>query len=282
MTPIDLALAGAGRAYATLNRRARWAPAAVVAGLVLLSLLPVLIVGSTRQPNEISLADLEAQRIPAGATWFRVEGDLREATGAGPFFYTLHDLGDDARAVTVVADAALPTGHVELTGHQSGSPLRGTFLSIQADVTTEPARHDPWLLFAIPALLGIPIVVGGLRGYPVVRRDRGSSAVVAPVGQGERLSARWGGWIGNERHDLDAMAPCPLQVSCDADVCRMTITDADGVRTVPHRRKSPTRRIRLCRTSGLQHGLDLHAPVADLTLAFDEAVDRDRFAASIG
>jgi hypothetical protein len=282
MTPIDLALAGAGKTYAELHRRARWAPAAVVAALVLLSLLPVLIVGSTKQPNQISLADLAAQRIPAGATWFRLDGDLRKASGAGPFVYTLHDLGDDALAVTVVADAALPTGHVQVTGHQSGAPLQGTFLSIQADVPTEPARHDPWLLFSIPALLAIPIVVGGLRGYPVVRRDGESSAVVAPLGPGERLSGYWGGWIGNERHEIDAMSACSIEVTCDPDVCRMTITDADGVRTVPHRRESPKRRIRFCRTSGLQHGLDLHAPVADLLLAFDEAADRDRFAASIG
>ena len=41
------------------------------------------------------------------------------------------------------------------------------------------------------------------------------------------------------------------------------------------------RRIRLCWTSGVRHGLDLHAPAADLVLAFDSEADRDRFARSI-
>ena len=282
MTPIDLALAGAGRSYAALHRRARWVPAVVVAGLLLLSLIPVLIVGSTKQPNEVSLTDLETQNLPAGATWFRLEGDLRDAPGASPFTYTLHDPADDARAVTVVADTALPTGHIQVTGRQDGPSQRGTFLSIRADIPTEPVRHDPWLLFAIPAVLAGVIVVGRIRGYPVVRRDGGATAVVDQLHPGERLSGHWGGWVGRERHDLDAMSPCTLEVACDSDVCTMTIADADGVRTVPHRRTSPKRRIRLCRTSGVQYGLDLHAPAADLILAFETAVDRDRFARSIG
>src|SRR5258706_16433249 len=120
MTPIDVGLAIAGRSYAVLRRRARWAPVVVVAGLVLLSLLPVLIVGSTKQPNDVSIKDLQSQNLPAGATWFRLEGDLPEAPGAAPFTYTLHDLTDDARAVTVVATAPPPTGPPHLTGRQDG------------------------------------------------------------------------------------------------------------------------------------------------------------------
>ena len=282
MTPIDLALAGAGRSYAALHRRARWLPTVAIGGLVLLSLIPVVIVGSTKQPNDVSLRQLEIQDLPAGATWFRLEGDLREVPGASPYTYTLHDLGDDDRAVTVVADTPLATGHVQLTGRQDGPSLQGTFLSIQADVPTEPVRHDPWLLFAIPAILAAYIVFGGVRGYPVLRRDGGSTTVVDQLHPGERLSAHWGGWVGSQSHGLDAMAPCSLEVSCDADVCSMIIVDADGERTVPHRRASPKRRIRLCRTSGVQHGLDLHAPAADLVLAFESAADRDRFARSIG
>lgn len=282
MRPIDLALAGAGRSYATLHRRSRWLPAVVVMALLLLSLLPVLIVGSTKQPNDVTLKDLQVENLPAGASWFRLQGDLREEPTASPYTYTLHDLADDSRAVTVVADAPLPTGHVEITGRQGGPSLRGTFLSIQADVPTEPVRHDPWLLFAIPAIIAIVIVIGAMRGYPVKRRDGGSAAVVDQLRPGERLSATWGGWISNEAHGLDAMSPCQVEVACDSDVCSMTITDVDGVRTVPHRRASPKRRIRLCWTSGVRPGLDLHAPAADLVLAFDSEADRDRFARSIG
>lgn len=282
MTPIDLGLAGAGRIYAALHRRARWLPVLVIAGLLLLSLGPVVIVASTKQPSDVTLADLQTENVPAGATWFRLDGDLREAPGASPFTYTLRDLGDDKRAVTVVADVPLPTGHTQVTGHQDGPSLQGTFLSIQADVPTEPVRHDPWLLFALPAVFAGVILVGRFRGYPVVRVDGGTTAAVDQLRPGERMAAHWGGWIGSERHDLDAMSPCTLEVACDSYACTMTISDADGVRAVPHRRASPKRRIRLCRISGAQYGLDLHAPAGDLVVAFDSSADRDRFARSIG
>jgi hypothetical protein len=282
MRLLDLALAGAGRSYAALHHRARWLPVVVVVALFVLSLIPVLIVGSTKQPNDVSLKDLESQNLPAGASWFRLQGDLREDPSASPYTYTLHDLTDETRAVTVVSDTPLPTGDIEITGRQDGPSLRGTFLSIQADVPTEPVRHDPWLLFAIPAVIAIVIVVGWVRGYPVKRRDGGSAADVDQLHPGERLPATWGGCISSVAHAIDAMAPCKVEVSCDSDVCSMTITDADGVRTVPHRRASPKRRIRLCWTSGTRHGLDLHAPAADLVLAFDSQTDRDRFARSIG
>jgi hypothetical protein len=282
MTPLDLPLAGAGRSYATLRRRARWLPAVVVVALFVSSLIPILVVGSTKQPNDVSLKDLQTQNLPAGASWFRLQGDLRDEPSASPYTYRLHDLSDETRAVTVVSDTPLPTGTVEITGRQDGPSLRGTFLSIQADVPTEPVRHDPWLLYAIPAVLAIVIIVGWVRGYPVKRRDGGSPAAVDQLRPGERLPATWGGWISSEAHALDAMAPCEVEVSCDADVCSMTITDTDGARTVPHRRASPKRRIRLCWTSGVRHGLDLHAPAADLVLAFDSETARDRFARSIG
>jgi hypothetical protein len=282
MSPIDLALAGAGRSYAALHHRARWLPAIVIAGLLLLSLIPILIVGSTKQPNDVSLKDLQIENVPAGATWFRLEGDLTAVPAASPYTYILHDPSGDPRAVTVVSDAPLPTGRVEVTGRQDGPSLQGTFLSIEADVPTEPVRHDPWPVFAIPAVLAGVLLIGGARGYPVMRQDGASRAVVDQLHPGERLAAFWGGWISNERHTLDAMSPCSLEVSCDSDVCTMTITDADGVRTVPHRRASPKRRIRLLWTDHAQHGLDLHAPAADLVLAFDSPTDRDRFARSIG
>ena len=105
MTPIDLGLAIAGRSYAVLYRPARWLPIVVVAGLLVVSMIPVLIVGSTKQPNPVSIEDFQNQNLPAGASWFRLEGDLREAPGAAPYTYTLHDLSDDSRAITVVATA---------------------------------------------------------------------------------------------------------------------------------------------------------------------------------
>jgi hypothetical protein len=254
----------------------------VVVALLLLSLVPVLIVGSTKQPNDVSLKDLESENLPAGASWFRLQGDLREEPRASPYTYTLHDLSDDSRVVTVVSDAPLATGHVEITGRQGGPSLQGTFLSIQADVPAEPVRHDPWLLFAIPAVLAIVIIVGWVRGYPVKRRDSGSTGAVDQLHPDERMTATWGGWISSEAHPLDAMAPCGIEGSCYSDSCESTSNDDDAGRTGKHRRADPKRRIRLCWTSGVRHGLDLHAPAADLILAFDSEVDRDRFARSIG
>ena len=266
MTPIDLGLAIAGRSYAVLHARWRWAPVLAVAGLLVVSIIPVLIVGSTKQPNPVSIQDFQNQNLPAGASWFRLEGDL----------------SDDSRAITVVATGPLQTGHVQITGRPDGPWLPGTYLSIQADIPTEPARHDPWILFAIPALLTIPILVGWFRGYPVRRREDPSSAAVDQLRSGERIAARWAGWIGNERHDFDAMSPCTLAVACDAEVCQVTVADAHGEHTVTHQRASPNRRIRLCRTSGVEHALEVHAPAADLFLVFDDVKSRDRFARSIG
>ncbi len=282
MTPIDFGLAVAGRSYAALHRLARWAPVVVVAGLLVVSIIPVLIVGSTKQPNPVSIEDFQNGNLPAGATWFRLEGDLREAPGAAPYTYTLHDLNDDSRALTIVATAPLQTGHVQITGRPDGPWLPGTFLSIQADVPTEPARHDPWILYAIPALLTIPILVGWIRGYPVRRREDPSTTAVDQLHPGERLAARWAGWIGNERHDFDAMSACTLALDCEPEVCKVTVVDAHGEHTVTHQRASPLRRIRLCRTAGVEHALELHAPAADLFLVFDDVKSRDRFARSIG
>src|SRR6478736_6646140 len=120
MRLLDLPLAGAGRSYAALHRRARWLPAVVVVALIVLLLIPVLIVGSTKQPNDVSLKDLETQNLPAGASWFRLQGDLREDPSASPYTYTLHDLTDDSLAVTVMSASPLPTGDVEITGRQGG------------------------------------------------------------------------------------------------------------------------------------------------------------------
>ena len=282
MTPIDLGLAIAGRSYAALHRARGGCRSWSWPACCWYRSSPSSSSGprSNRTPSRSRTS--RTQNLPPGATWFRLEGDLREAPGAAPYTYTLHDLSDDSRALTVVATAPLQTGHVEITGRPDGPWLPGTFLSIQADIPTEPARHDPWLLYALPTVLAVVIVVGAVRGYPVLRREGASSAVVDQLHPGERLAARWSGWIGNERHDFDAMSPCKLEVACDPDVCLLTVADANGDRTVTHQRASPNRRIRLCRTSGVEHALEVHAPAADLFLVFDDVKSRDRFARSIG
>ena len=125
-------------------------------------------------------------------------------------------------------------------------------------------------------------MVGWIRGYPVRRREDPSTTAVDQLHPGERLAARWAGWIGNERHDFDAMSACTLALDCEPEVCKVTVVDAHGEHTVTHQRASPLRRIRLCRTAGVEHALELHAPAADLFLVFDDVKSRDRFARSIG
>jgi hypothetical protein len=283
-TLLDRAIAGAGRFHASLHRRARWAPAALVTGLIVLSLIPPLIVGSTRQPVLVSFADLQAKRIPYSTTWLRLAGDLRDAPGQPPYTYTLHDPGDDALAVTVVSASPLATGPTQVTGVVSGAPIADTFASIKADVPTEPARHDPWLLFSIPALLAIPILVGAWAGYPVVRGEprhrRGDRP--APFGSDEPIAARWSGWVGNERVDLDEMRPCSLAIEGDPDVSHIRVTDSEAVRSVAIRRDSQKRRVRLCWTDGCDPAVELHGQGADLVLVFGDAASRDRFVATIG
>jgi hypothetical protein len=282
-TLLDRAIAAAGRFHASLRRRARWAPVALVTGLVVLTLIPPLIVGSTRQPVAVSFVDLQAKQIPETTTWIRVEGDLREAPGHEAYTYTLHDTENDALAVTVVSAGPLPTGPTQVTGVISGAPIEGTVASIQADVPTEPARHDPWLLFSIPALLAIPVVVGARAGYPVVRLEprRRDGVRSMPFGPGEPVSARWSGWIGNERVGFNEMRPCSVAVEGDRDVSRVSVTDAQAVRSVAVRRDSQKRRIRLCRTDGCEVAVEVHAPAADLVFVFADAGLRDRFVATV-
>lgn len=283
MRVFDRPLAIAGRLAAAIGRRARWAQWAVVLGLVTLSLIPVMIVGSTPQPADISFEDLQAKRIPAMTTWFRLEGDLRAVPDPSQYLYTLHDLRNDALAVTVVSDARLATGHTQVTGRISGMlSVTGTFATIRADVPTEPARHDPWLPFSLPTLLAVLVLVGMRVGYPVVRRDPPARSRPVPLGPSEPLPARWSGWIGNDSVPLERMRPCTIAVAEDIDVCQLTITDAGSTRMVSARRASPKQTMRICWTDRCRPALQIHAPSADLVIALDDSSDRDRLAAALG
>ena len=280
---LDWPLAATGRVAVAIGRHGRRALWAVVMGLVTLSIIPALIVGSTRQPVDVTFRDLRANTIPAATSWVRLTGDLRPLAGFCPNTYTLHDLQDDSVSVVVVAPSPLTTGHTDVTGRISGtiSPRAG-FATIEADAPAEPARHDPWLLFGVPALLAILVLVGRRLGYPVVRRDpaRRSRAVALPPGAA--LPARWSGWIGNETAPLDAMRSCTVTVVGDADVCQLTIAEAGSARTVSTRRASPKRRLRVCWTGRRLPALQIHGPSADVMLILRSADDRDRLAAALG
>ena len=84
MTPLDLGLAAAGRLAAAIDgrsggrRRLTWD---VVTGLVLMSLIPVLFIGSSPRPTDLTFEDVRLERIPAMTSWVRLEGDLRVREG---------------------------------------------------------------------------------------------------------------------------------------------------------------------------------------------------------
>ena len=289
MRLFDLALAGAGRVAASIRARGPWVTRAVIAGLLAGTLIPVLIIATTRTPTEVTFNDLKTGLLPPMTSWLRLEGELRPvpddvepASGDAAYVYTLSDPTNDRLAVSVESDAPLETGHVQVTGRVSGAgSVPGTVSTIHADVPTEPTRHDPWLLFALPAILAIPVVVGLRTGYPVVRGDPQAPYRAAPLRPDESLSARWSGRIGSESATRDAMRPCTLTVTTDVDVCQVLVADAATARTVATRRASPKRRLRACWTDGCKPALEIHAPAADLLLTFNNLNDRERLATTL-
>ena len=207
-----------------------------------------MIVCTTRQPTEVTFDDLKAGLLPPMTSWLRLEGELRPvpddvepASGDVAYVYTLSDPTNDRLAVSVESDAPLETGHVQVTGQVSGAgSVPGTVSTITADVPTEPTRHDPWLLFALPAILAIP-----MRGRPANRlsgrawRRHRLHTAWARSRPDESLAARWSGRIGSESAPRDAMRPCTLTVTTDVDVCQVIVADAATARTVATRRASP-------------------------------------------
>ena len=144
-----------------------------------------------------------------------------------------------------------------------------------------PARHDPWPVFALPAVAALGLLVGRRAGYPVARRDPAPAAPARALAPDERLSAWWSGRITTEVTTLDAMRPCSIVVVQEDDICRLTIDEAGTLRTVPVRRAAFRKRIRICRTSGCSPALEVHGPRGDLTLVFEGRDQRDRLAASL-
>ena len=262
----------------------------MIAGLLAGTVIPVMIVFAfTRQPTEVTFADLKAGLLPPMTSWLRLEGELRPvpddvqpASGDVAYVYTLSDPTNDRLAVSVELDAPLETGHTQVTGQVSGAgSVPGTVATITADVPTEPIRHDPWLLLALPAILAIPVVVGLRTGYPVVRGDPPAPYRAGPLRPDESLAARWSGRIGSELAPREAMRPCTITVTTDVDVCQVIVADAATTRTVATRRASPKRRLRVCWTDGCKPALEIHAPAADLLLTLDNVIDRERLAATL-
>src|SRR4051812_40778477 len=288
MVLIDRALALCGWAAASIERAARgrrWAAWAVVAGLVTLSLIPTIAIASSPRPTDLSFDDLRYQRIPAMTSWVRLEGEARARTSGSGNAYQLVDPADERSYVDVDTSRPLQPGHAVLTGQLGiGSNPVGTpgFLGvIVADDPPVPRRDEPFQLILLPALLGIALAIGIQQGYPVIRPERRPGKRTAPLPSGERLEARWGGWIRNEAVGGHETIACTLTVAPDRDAYLMTIVDARAERTLPVRRRAPVRQVRLCRVDGCRPGLDIRAAGSDLILEFDGVAARDRLASTL-
>ena len=287
MTPLDGVLVAAGRCYAAVSRRDRSPRRArvVILALLLLSALPTLAISLISIPSEKTFDDIREGRY-RGLEWLRLEGDLREAGRSGDrYVYTLHDPADERVAITIYAPGPLPTGATQVTGQvRTDARLPGTFDSFHADAVTEPARHDPWLLIAMPALTALFLMLGARVGYPVVRRiDRSAAQRVGQpaLGQDDEVRARWSGWLGTEERSLDHPRECAIAVEAGSEVRTVTIVDELGARSIVTRRSSPKPLGRVCRLRGCRPHLELHAPGGDILFEFESVRDRDRAAAAL-
>jgi hypothetical protein len=256
----------------------------VIAALVLLSLLPTVAISLITIPSETSFDDLRAGRY-RGLGWLRLEGDLRAAGRAedGRYLYALHDPADDSVAVTVYAPGPLPTGPTQVTGQaRTDTRLPDTFQTFYADATTEPARHDPWLLIALPALLAVLLVLGERIGYPVMRDEsRTALLAAAPLRPGEEISAYWSGQIGSDDIPLGESMACSVAVDDDGEVALVHLRDERGTRDVRVRRATPKVVGRVCRMNGCRPGIEVHGTGSDILLEVDSTAERDRLAASV-
>jgi hypothetical protein len=291
VTPVDLGLAAAGRAYAAVSRDGQASRGArlVIIGLVAVTAIWVLVISLTPTPMEISFVDLRDGHYQSRESWLRLEGELeRSEVTSGDFVgYLLRDAGDPTLAVTVLAPSPLTTGHTQVTGQPLGGVRApGTFEAFYAEVPTEPARQDPWLLIALPAIAGLGLGLGERVGYPVMRaesanRRPAATAAATPLALDETIAAQWNGSIGGEEVPKADSRACTVRVTGDSEVAVLSVTDSVGTRQVPIRRASRKVSGRACRIGGCRPGLEVHAAGSDIVFEFDSVEDRDRLAASL-
>ena len=284
MTPLDLGFAAAGRFAATIQRRvgSRRRAWYIVAGLLIASLIPVLIIGSSPRPTDLTFEDVSLERIPAMTSWVRLEGDLRVREAGIGKLYELHDLKDDSLFVFLSSAESLPPGHEIVTGRIS--PRRATTGNIGtliADVPAVPKANEPFAVILFPAALGVFVAMGINAGYPVRRHEGSWRAAPRPLQPGASVAVRWSGRIGSKTVSPEAPIAADVTVEGEPDRFDVTIAAPGATHVVRTRRPAPATRIRLCRIGGCDPGLVLHAPTADLLLVFADRDVRDRLAATL-
>jgi hypothetical protein len=286
VTPVDLGLAAAGRLAAAIERRTGGRRRAwyVVTGLVLVSTIWVLLIGSSPRPTDLTFEDVRLERIPAMTSWVRLEGDLRPPDGGVGDLFKLYDLKDPNLYLYLSNASSLALGHQIVTGHIS--PRRaetGNVGTLIADVPAVPKANEPFAVILFPAALGAFVAMGITVGYPV-RRDEGrSKAAPRPLPPGDSVAVRWSGRI--EGRMVSPKAPISATVSVEGEPDRLDVTIAgpptEAAHVVRTRRPAPATPIRLCRLGGCEPALEIHAPTADLLMVFADRDARDRLAATM-
>ncbi len=285
MRPLDLVLAAAGRSAAAIDRlaggrrRVTWY---VVTILFLMSLIPVLFIGSSQRPTDLTFEDVKLERIPAMTTWVRLEGDLRPPDGGVGDLFKLYDLKDPSLYLYISNASSLPLGHEIVTGRIS--PRRaetGNVGTLIADVPAVPKANEPFAVILFPAAVGAFVWLGINVGYPIRRHEGPSKRAPRPLEAGAAVSARWSGRIGSELAAPEAPIPALVSVTGEPDRFDVTIAGPGEPHVIRTRRPAPATRVRVCRTSGCEPGLEIHAPTADLLLIFDDREARDHLAATL-
>lgn len=284
MTPLDLGLAAAGRLAAAIQRRMGGRRRAwyVVTGLLLSSLIPVLFIGSSPRPTDLTFEDVRLERIPAMTSWIRIEGELRPPEGGVGELYELHDLKDPNLYLILSNASSLPLGRQVVTGRIS--PRRaetGNVGTLITDIPAVPKANEPFAVILFPAALAAFLALGINVGYPVRRHVASWKAVPRPLEPGASVAARWSGRIGSEVVSSQEPIAADVTVEGKPDRFDFTIAAPGATHVVRTRRPAPATRIRLCRLGGCEPGLEIHAPTADVLLVFADRDVRDRLAATL-
>ena len=284
MRPSDLVLAAAGRSAFAIDRLAGGRRRAwyLVTVLFLASLIPVLFIGSSPRPTDLTFEDVRLERIPAMTTWVRLEGDLRPPDGGVGDLFKLYDLKDPSLYLYISNASSLPLGHEIVTGRISPRQAEtGNVGTLIADVPAVPKANEPFAVILFPAAVGAFLAIGINMGYPITRHEGSSRKAPRPLEAGAAVPARWSGRIGSEIAAPEASIPALVTVAGEPDRFDVRIAGPGAPRVIRTRRPAPATRVRVCRTSGCQPGLEIHAPTADLLLIFDDREARDRLAATL-
>lgn len=247
-----------------------------------MSAIPVLFIGSSPRPTDLTFEDVRLERIPAMTSWVRLEGDLRPPEGGVGDLFELHDLKDPSLYIYLSNASSLPLGHEVVTGYIS--PRRaetGNVGTMIADVPAVPKANEPFALILLPAAVGTFVALGINVGYPVRRYEGRWRAAPRPLEPGASVATRWSGRIGGELIAPTASIPARVSAAGEHDFFDVTIAGPGVPRVIRTRRPAPATRIRVCRTGGCQPGLEIHAPTADLLLIFEDPETRDRLAATL-